>query len=253
MSLDLFAGPAGRTDDAATLAALEVDYTPIPVALQLTITLLHLVASRWASRPTVRVADPSVGSGAWARAMRAVLGARAHITGIEPRASERDNLRAACDAHYIGLLEDAARHKPPQRFDLVASNPPFTSFARNWPGLLFDAGWLADDAVVALYGLTQWGQSADSIPALQSWCPRYQIRCAGRVAHREDGKADSREYCLWVWCVEDRGHRPFPSWTTVQVPTVLATERRRWRLGAEPGLHPIEPAMVEQIRKGLGL
>lgn len=241
---DLFGGGGGLTRTEEQRRSDEADFTPVAVAVQLLLVLRRLMGPRLVRRAL----DPSAGAGCWGRAMRAVLGPDVYLYGVEKEPDEAPHLRAAYDGWQTSTLERAVA---PGRFDLVATNPPFSSFARNWPAALFDAGWLADDALVAFYGLSQWGQSADAIPMLRAWPPHWQIRCAGRVAHREDGKADSREYSLWVWCVADRGERLYPSWTTVQVPDVLSTERRRWRLESVPGTCPIEPQLVEQIRRYL--
>lgn len=258
MTLGLFGGE-GRTDEAATLAALEVDYTPPAVAVQLLLTLReNLIRPR---RP--RALDPAAGSGCWGRALRAVFQSE-HIVGVEPRESEAANL-AAYDVQHVGTFEEfvAASCGRVAPFDLVATNPPFSAFEaeRCWPLSLLESGLLHDESVVAFYGLTQWGQSDAAQVVLRSWSPFMQFRVGGRVAHRGDGKADAREYSLWVWGSRDGRSRPMgslpgrsrpmgslPSWVTFQLPT-LPAELRRWSPTAIPGTFEIDESLVDDIRR----
>lgn len=266
---DLFTGASGRTDDAETLAALEVDYTPPAVAVQLLLALrrervpglalgdfLPGQSAAMRGRWPLTALDPSAGSGCWGRALAAVFADTCpYLWGVEPRESERENISAAYDAVYFSDLEDfvstlGARPVDdpmngwPPRFDLVATNPPFSAFARNWPAFLRDAGWLQDHAIVALYGLSQWGQSEDAIEAMRRWCPTLQIRVGGRIAHRGDGKADAREYSLWVWSMANRSAGL--TWRTVQLPALPAA-LRRWSPSAVPGTYPLDAAFVDEI------
>lgn len=263
MTLDLFTGATGRTDDAETLAELEVDYTPPAVAVQLLLALREEVdwvaaaagGETWPAWAPHTLLDPAAGSGCWGRAMRAVFGADVHLTGIEPRESERGNVMAAYDESYHSDLSDvlAVMGSSNGCYDLVATNPPFSAFERGWPAMLLEAGALANNGVVALYGLSQWGQSEGAQEVLRAWPPALQLRVGGRVAHRGDGKADAREYSLWVWSVADlraRRRHVHPSWRTVQLP-VLPTELRRWSPAAVPGTYAIDPSLVERIRRDL--
>lgn len=171
-------GAAGRTDSAEVLADLEVDYTPVAVAVQL---LLTFERDR---RVAPRILVPACGSGGWARAARAVF-SDSYIVGVEPRASEAANVAAACDEAFTGTLADFVAHRSPsQAFDLIVDNPPFSAFSDFWPGLLLDSGVIAPGGCVALYGLSQWGQSADAAGHLRRWCPSWQKRLTGRPAHR---------------------------------------------------------------------
>lgn len=242
-------GAAGRTDSAEVLADLEVDYTPVAVAVQL---LLALRERGLLGEECRRVLDPAAGSGCWGRAARAVLGPIPHLVGVEPRASEAANL-GRYDSGFTLTIEQfidqgRGRIKP---FDLIASNPPFTAFESFWPQLLRDAGLVASGGIIAFYGLTQWGQSAQAIAHLRLWSPSLQLRCGGRNAHRADGKCDAREYSLWVWDETDRVRdlsRRRPRWSAEQLPE-LPLEMRRWQPGSVPGTYPIEPALVDEIRR----
>ena len=82
----------------------------------------------------------------------------------------------------------------------IATNPPFT--------LLVDLlklclPLLGDDAVLALFGLTQWGQAEDHHETLDLHRPYGQARVGGRVRFRSGlnprtgrpWSADAREYC----------------------------------------------------------
>ena len=267
MTFDMFTGQTGRTDDAETLAALEVDYTPPAVAVQMLLALraeLGSLVPGWAGigsrRWPAHALDPSAGSGCWGRALAAVFSDKVpRLWGCEPRETERANVSAAYDEVYFSDLEDFVatlgarpyadpRNGWPPRVDLVATNPPFSAFATGWPVLLRDAGWLQDDAVVALYGLSQWGQSEDAIAGLRRWCPALQIRIGGRIAHRGDGKADAREYSLWVWAMHGGKAQPAGrmGWRTVQLPA-LPTALRRWSPSAVPGTYPIDATLVSEI------
>lgn len=241
-------GAAGRTDDDQVLAELEVDYTPPAVAVQ---ALLALRDHGFLGDDCRRVLDPAAGSGCWGRAARAVLGPVPHLVGVEPRATEEGNL-VAYDAGFTLALErfvECARG-PIKPFDLIATNPPFSAFESYWPTMLRDAGLVAPGGLVVLYGLTQWGQSAQGIANLRRWSPSMQFRCGGRIAHRENGKTDAREYSVWVWDVEDRQRpgRGRPRWSTEQLPE-LPLEMRRWSPSAVPGTYPIKPALVDEIRR----
>lgn len=246
-------GMEGRTDAREGLAAYAVDYTPSAVAVQLVLALDELT-----DLDTSRCLCPAAGSGVWARALRAVFAPwRGHpkpvIVGVDIRERERANLARACDHVAIGdmtkpfygtVLDDGV--------GLVIDKPPFTAFASYWPTMILDYGWLAPDAVVALYGLSSWGQSAEAAPHLARWCPDLQIRVGGRIAHRGTSAADAREYSLWVWSVA--GFREFkrsglrrPEWRTHQLPA-LPAPMRRWLPAAVPGTFPIEPELVTEIR-----
>lgn len=241
-------GATGRTDDAHVLADLEVDYTPVAVAVQL---LLALRDHGFLGDDCTRALDPAAGSGCWGRAMRAVLGPIPDIVGVEPRQAEEDNLRQAYNHSFVLPLEcfiECVRG-PVEPFDLIVTNPPFTeAFEGYWPVVFRSAGLVAPGGLVAFYGLSQWGQSAQAAASLRAWAPSLQLRCGGRNAHRADGKTDSREYSLWVWDVEDRHRLGRPRWYTEQLPE-LPLEMRRWSPAAVPGTYPVEPALVEEIRR----
>ena len=250
-------GAAGRTDDDQTLAELEVDYTPVAVAVQLLLALDELADLNGSPGHCL---CPAAGSGAFARAMRAVFGPLPVIVGVDIRESECTNLRAACDRVYIGDVMSLTTLGDFDDFGLVADNPPFTAFSTFWPGALLDGQRLAPDATVAFYGLSSWGQSAEAAAHLERWSPSLQLRVGGRIAHRGSAAADAREYSFWVWHTtggkaldvrrrcHTRSRQAHPEWTTIQLPA-LPTEMRRWSPSAVPGTYPIEPALVDEIRR----
>lgn len=248
--LNLF-GEGGRTDDAKVLKAKQVDYTPIPVVLQLLLALFELRAL------TVRrYLDKAAGSGAWGRAMRALC-PTAHLIGIEDRASERKNVEAAYDTAIIGDTERLDSIGAP--VDLDATNPPFRAFGVRskddeergpfWPEMARYRGWLAPAGMAAMYGLSQWGQAAEHQELHRVWCPSLQIRVGGRIAHRGTKAGDQREYSLFVWDMADRRRNlRRPTWEVVQL-EALPDALRFWEPGSVPGTYPVSPELVEQVRK----
>jgi hypothetical protein len=290
---DLF-GATGRTDAPEVLTALEVDYTPPAVAVQLLLALRRTLAEMGVIWTPHFALDPAAGSGCWGRAMRAVW-PDLHLMGVEPRESEAANLRAAYDAAMVGRADDIAG----KMFDFIASNPPFSAFgapslcedadevdgredqrAPFWPTSFARRHLLTSGGIVLMYGLSQWGQSADAAEHMRDWPPFLQLRCGGRPQHRGVGTkrwapipksrrvpggpthewrkngGDSREYSGWVWRRADFDRiqallktgkpTPRPSWQTVQLP-VLPAELRQWHPTAIPGSYPIDPALVAEI------
>lgn len=248
MQADMFGG-SGRTDDAETLAALEVDYTPPAVAVQLLLALrAEIPGLRFH-----RALDPAAGSGCWGRAMRAVFGDGIHLTGVEPRRSELANLmeyETSAPMSFEGALHTF--RGVGLTFDIVASNPPFSAFEAEgfWPLAMLEAGILHSQSVIAMLGLSSWGQSEAAAATLRSWSPALQLRLGGRAAFRGNGQTDAREYSLWVWSCADGRCREMglrrPSWRVVQLP-VLPAALRRWSPAAVPGTYPIDPGLVAEI------
>lgn len=262
-------GERGRTDTDDVLTRLQVDYTPVGVALQLLLALLEI----FADLVTDVALDPAAGSGCWGRAMRAICGPRVHLIGIEERASESHNLAAAYDEHYIGDgLTSLVR--PKRRPNLIATNPHFRAFETAWPAEFRDRQILAPGGIVAFYGLSQWGQTLEAAPHLARWSPAMQLRVGGRVGHRGKGTqrlapipqtrrqangpthelrengGDSREVSLWIWTDTPRTSSRRPSWRTEQLP-ILPEHLRCWQPTSVPGTFPIEPALVEEVRRYL--
>jgi hypothetical protein len=74
--------------------------------------------------PPAFVLEPSVGGGAFVRAVRKRWGDGPHIDGIDidPTA---DGLRL-CDASIVGPAQDLAGADPTMKYDLIIGNPPFS-------------------------------------------------------------------------------------------------------------------------------
>jgi hypothetical protein len=269
MQAHLF-GEAGRTDSALVLKGREVDYTPIPVCLQVLLALA--LAGYVALRP--RCLDPAAGSGAWCRAMRAAYPG-CYIVAVEPRESERANLEAAADEVFIGSFEEYLATGP-EPFDIIAGNPPFSAFSEHfWPGMVLKHSLLRAGGSLSFYGLSQWGQSADGSAHLRKWSPSVQYRVGGRVEHRGEGTqslakipkklqkpggpthelrdngGDSREYSHWIWHEEEikrSVNMRRPRWWAEQLPE-MPIGYRKWSPTAVPGTYPVEPALVEILRE----
>ena len=191
--------------DPARLREHEADFTPLGVVRQFVDWLCARQPNGWSPLACKRILDPSAGAGAYGAVLRARF-PRAHLTAIELRPEERPHLERHYDEVIIGdaRVELAKLAEAGRRFDLIATNPPFT--------LLVDLlklclPLLGDDAVLALFGLTQWGQAEDHHETLDQHRPFGQARVGGRVRFRsglnpKTGKpwsADAREYCHWVW------------------------------------------------------
>lgn len=262
---DLFGGLAGRTDEPEVLAELEVDYTPVGVALALVQSL--------GLTPGCRVLCPAAGSGAFPRAVRAVTASMSAgaIDAHERRASEAENLSRCCDRVVIGdFVESLARGDyDGAGYDLVVDNPPFSWFELGLWLEMFRRGVASD--TVALLGLSQWGQSEQAWRLLREHSPSLQVRVGGRVGFRpldektmrpvpksklkEGGPThearrnatDSREYSLWVWLAGDPGCH---SWSTLQLPPMPA-ELRTWRSTSVPGTYEIDQEQVRRVVEAL--
>ena len=241
-------GASGRTDDAATLAALEVDYTPTGLAVQIVDQVMRRLPPVSTRRP-LRVLCPAAGSGVFARAARAVIPGCSIFT-VEPRVSEAAGLMVAADDGLVGEFDPATLAEYVGPFDLVVDNPPFTWFTSAIWCDIRDAGLLADRGVIALLGLSQWGQGRASRDVLARWWPALQLRVTGRPAFRGDGKTDAREISAWCWrsrsVWEDRGDQG--EWRTVQMPP-LPPGLLRWDSTAIPGTFEIDAALVEEVRR----
>ena len=235
----------GRTDDAATLAALEVDYTPTGLAVQIVDEVLRRLPPANPSRP-LQVLCPAAGSGVFARAVRA-LRPDAVITCVEIRESEREGLLQAAD-HV--LIEPFDPRLIGGSYDLVIDNPPFSWFAASMLLDIRGVGLLGPRGVLAFVGLTQWGQTGSSRETLARWWPALQLRITGRPAFRGDGKTDFREISVWCWRTRSVWEdQPEPGeWRTVQMPA-LPPGLLRWNGSAVPGTYPVDQALVERVRR----
>jgi hypothetical protein len=252
----------GRTDDEATLKALEVDYMPPGAALAFMMMLADLLKLSG----NISILDPSAGSGVFGRAARVVF-PRAFLRGNDIRASEEENLEAAYDYSEIMAFDELRGGD----YDLIVTNPPFrAAFTERWWIKAREHGLLSKGGAVALIGLTQWGQGQGHWPALCEWSPWAQIRCGGRLGFRpydikrrepipedereEDGpefvdKAnaqDQNEISMWIWR-DGYGHNvDLPEWKVIQMPRLDQADRR-WRSADVPGLAPIDVFTVLRV------
>lgn len=264
----------GRVDAQEVLDETEADYTPEGVVVQL---LLALRECRPNFRPRLAL-DPAAGSGVWGRAMRAVFGGELLVAAVEKRKSEADNLARAYRWWTIGSALGEGprvllRRAGARGFDFSAGNPPFSAFEDDgWADNFRERELLEPGALVAFYGLSQWGQSKEAATTLKRWSPSLQLRVGGRVEHRGVGTyrwapipkkrrvpggpthewrkngGDSREYCLWVWDLADYGRKGRPRWQAEQLP-ILPRRHRCWLPDEVPGTRPIDHRVVDLIRR----
>ena len=241
-------GASGRTDDDATLAELEVDYTPVGIAVQIVDQVMRRLPPASTRRP-LRVLCPAAGSGVFARAARAVIPG-CSVFWVEPRESEAAGLELAADEGIVGRFDPGKLAEYVGPFDLVIDNPPFSWFASAMWCDIREAGLLTDRGVIAFVGLSQWGQGRASRDVLARWWPSLQLRVTGRPAFRGDGKTDAREISAWCWrsrsIWEDGGGAG--EWRTVQMPP-LPPGLLRWDATAVPGTFEIDATLVEEVRR----
>ncbi|MFY0539920.1 hypothetical protein [Nannocystis pusilla] len=247
MTGDLFGGLAGRTDDPETLAALEVDYTPTAVVVQFLLALKMVVEEQrtWPAQPGTWeprcVLDPSAGSGSFGRAMRAIW-PEAHLTGVEERASEADNLAAAYDDALVGDGIEAVRSC--EGFDLIASNPPFSAFGskdargrvRFWPAEFWKNGLVNAGGIVAFVGLSQWGKAPKPVPIWTTGVHSCSCALAGASSTAARERRGSPRSPRSVGC---RAAQHMSCATTGVIPVSTACGLGRastvWECGARPG------------------
>lgn len=214
------------------MRAHAADYTPPHVVL----ALLRWVRRKVKPRAR-RMLDPSCGAGIWSQVARGLWDG-IETVGIEPREEELAHARRN-HTHALQLaFEDYLAQRPDlplpvaDSFDLIATNPPFDpAWSADgkvpWFAQILQSDLIEVGGVLALYGLSQWGQSIEMWSHLTGLSPTIQVRLTGRVAHREDGDTDSREYSMWCWL---KGHADpmaglrsqwgSPGWFTTQIPEV---------------------------------
>lgn len=227
----------GRLGTEEELLAAEADYTAAPMALLLALILLRETGIR-----PRRILDPAAGSGSWGRAA-AVAWPEAELVALEPREQEAPGLRRVYHRVVVGRFGEADVGGP---YDLLLGNPPFTSWSAGWHASARRQGLLTPGGLVALLGLSQWGQSRQAWPLLRAWPPELQVRTGGRMQARGDGSTDARETSLWVFR-EGRAPEAQPRWSTVQAPP-LGRRLHSWSLGRVPGVQPLLGADIAAVR-----
>jgi hypothetical protein len=181
----------------------------------------------------LRVLDWCAGSGVWASEVRAwavAHGIPVHITGVELREAERENLDRWCDeviaGHWELALHDIVRPQNgnpesdgPREYDLAVGNPAFSLMLAGLPLLLEHA-----TAAIVLH-TTETLQRTEAGAALAaSHPPTRELGIPGSVRYRGVGTgADSRIYSVSAWV---RGARADgPGWPREVLPLLPSAER----------------------------
>lgn len=232
--------------DQERLRSFDADFTPEPVVAQFLGTL------RDRGLEPKCILDPAAGAGVFGKVARE-LWPNASIEAIEPRKEEAQHLERYYDIVHHVEFEEAVRRgllwcvrgmRPP-RFDLIATNPPFSL----WRDFVAESMPLIWTGHLALLGLTSWGaRSEDGYELFELSPPDRQSRIPGTINFRgpgvnpDSGKkwtADSRDYCWWQWAVvggrlrdRDPEDRSTMDWKSENLPR-LPGHDRRWK--TKPG------------------
>lgn len=262
--------------DQKRLDETETDYTaPEPV-----IALMQYVLRKYphlARTPDLRFLDPSAGAGIFGQVVERLL-PQAHRTGVELRGEEDRHLRtnynlaAVCDFEIWAADQLAERRRYEQycretgesphprafRFDLIATNPPFSRafrreidkktraiLRRAWIETCHDL--LTPGGVLVFVGLTQWGQALDASDLVKAYTPARQYRYGGRLSFEEHGQTDTREYSGWIWRNDYRApiderlaSEDEPTWPCANGHPLAV---RKWQAGSIPGTYPLPAEM----------
>lgn len=213
------AEPVKVDDDRAR--AHEMDCTPTPVVEQL---FAYLREYGYAT-DGMHYLDPSAGAGVFGMVASRMFPSSLRCA-IEPRGEEMENITKYYGKIQCGTLQSAQEMLDGLGpFDLIATNPPFShavDFVRRLLPHLTKTGelWLLQ--------LDDFGQrSREGHDLFANWetRPTCQLRIAGSLGFRSDGKTDSRSYSWWGWCREDQGkHRN--GWHCVNLPRLPAKDRK---------------------------
>lgn len=187
--------------------ALDAYYTPRACALACVRTVLTHHVNISGFHP-VRVVEPQVGDGAWVEAIRAELGARAHVVGydIDPGARGLEHVDEAVTGDWLTHASNETA-----RAHLIVGNPPFSGAREHVEAaiatgatcaFLLRIGFLASRSRRDL-----WRESPPT--AVYSLVERPGFLGV-------NGKTDSQEYALFVWQHDvDRLH-PLLDWISWQ-------------------------------------
>lgn len=212
--------------------AHDLDVTPFPVAYQICLLLLQ----RWMKikanqgKTEIRLCDMFAGPGVWSMAFRKAaeaLGLLSHITALELRPEELENLQHHADEVITGdysLIQDSAP------FDIIGGNPSFFVWGQALPIMLRKIHKSGTVAALVHNGLGQRGQKGHAM--FEEHCPKEQWRIPGYIRFRvginpRNGKpygADARDYSMWIWDSKLNGG---PEWATKNLPW-LPSSQRRW-------------------------
>lgn len=180
-----------------------VDYTPRAVVRQ-GLTFARELCPQL--RTIRRFLDPSAGAGVFGSVARELWTDNMLSIAIEVRAEEEPHLRRHHDVVYIDAFQACAELPVGVSLDFIATNPKFGTWHEM---VLWALPRLADDGVLMLYGLSNWGHSrepSERSDIFRRYRPSYQLRVGGRVRHRIGKNAkgkpfgtDSRKYSWWIW------------------------------------------------------
>jgi hypothetical protein len=186
------------------------DFYPTPDELALAI--VHRIKSLYPN--PARIIEPSAGSGAFVRAFRQEYPAK-HITAVELRNEEMDNLKAA-GAHeiHIRTWEEWVPYLPansPHGITLVGGNFPFSLAAEHiklgldyllpgsWIFSLLKDNFLGSYERLGCFGppgdIWNHGQLKHIIPIV----PRPSFKTTGKASN------DTNEYSCFIWEVDWTG------------------------------------------------
>lgn len=255
----LFAVPPEH--DPARLREHEADFTPLGVVRQFLPWLDDHARGGFQLDRVRTFLDLTAGAGAYGQVARELLPNVEQLVAIECRPEELPHL----ERHYTEVVIDdvlATLRRfagEGRRFDLIATNPPFTLLADLVPLAfeLLERGARLDqrNGHLALLCRTQvfqgeryWTAPDGSPGFLRRWCPYAQVRVGGRVKFRsganpKTGKpygADSCDYSHLVWdrwglewlhgqLEHDDEAANTPQWETHQLPP-LPAEDRAWTI-----------------------
>jgi hypothetical protein len=156
-------------------------YTPDPVAVACVSVLPEL-------RPTL-VIEPSVGGGAYARAIRARWpDTLIHGVDLDPNAPGKADTTFFVTGNWVELATDFARDKP----DLVAGNPPYKG------ALVHVQRSLAVAPVVGLLLRLGFLASQGRRSFWRAHPPAY-VHILSRRPSFTDGGTDNSDYAFYVW------------------------------------------------------
>ena len=253
----LFAPPPEH--DHARLRAHEADFTPLGVIRQFFAALDEQAMGDFHLDRVRTFLDLTAGAGAYGLVAREALPNVEQLVAIEAREEERPHLeRHFTEVHVGDTLAIMQRFADEgRRFDLIATNPPFSLITRIVP-LAYELlqprvrsrepSDRLQDGHLALLCRTQAFQAAEHYDFMREWCPFAQLRVGGRVKFRtglnpKNGKpygADSCDYSHLVWdrwglewlhqqLEHDDEAANTPRWETHQLPP-LPAEDRAWTI-----------------------
>lgn len=169
----------------------DIRYTTDRLALAIVDRVCDLY-QRAEGQPPAFVLEPSAGSGAFVRALRAH---NLRVDAVEPQASERSALEAFDVGVCTGTLEHFLSVMPDVDYDLVIGNPPF-SLAEAHIRLLLSR--LNEGAYLAFLLRNTFFGSFDRLDFWQAFPLRAYIPITPRPSFTGGG-TDMTEYGVFIW------------------------------------------------------